>query len=100
MGISTTWSTAKAHSPRPGALLPGRVLPGPVHVRVPQRDVALAVEPGVRGQVLLGRELGDAVGRDRLELRRFGGGPVTLAVDRSPSGGEDDLRAVLPCGLE
>ena len=77
------------------------VLARPVHVAVAQRDVARAVQPVVGGQVLLGRQLGGAVRRDRPPLRAsLGRRRRALAVDRAARGAEDDLRLLRARGLE
>jgi hypothetical protein len=79
---------------------PVRILARAVDVAVAERDVAGLVEAVVRRQVLLGAELGGAVGRQRTPRGVLVCRSVALAVDRSPGRGEGDLRAVAAGGLE
>jgi hypothetical protein len=69
-----------------------RVLPRPVDVPVPERDVPRAVKAVERGQVLLAGELRDPVRRQRPSLGGLRRRPVALAVDRAAGRAEDDLR--------
>src|SRR5438874_11358082 len=85
---------------RDHASLEARLLPRPVDVREPQRDVPGLEEPVPAADVLLTCELRDAVRRDRdprCILRRRA---VAFAVDRPAGRAEDDVRAVRPRRLE
>ena len=76
---------------RDDASFEARVLPGPVDVREPQRDVGGAVDAVPAREVLLAALLGDPVGRERQERRVLAGRPVALAVAGAAGGREDDL---------
>ena len=90
-----------AEEDRHHARLPVRVLARPVDVPVAERDVGRLVEPVVRAQVLLPRELRRPVRRERREGRRLGrGAGVALPVDRAAGGAEDHLRAVPAGGVQ
>src|SRR5947209_18420125 len=82
------------------AALEVRRLSGPVDVGEAQRDVAGPVETVPAGEVLLGGELRDAVGRHGTSRRVLARGPVALAVDRAAGGAEHDLGAVRAGRLE
>ena len=74
-----------------------RVLARAVDVAVAQRDGRQPVQAGEQRAVVLGAELGQAVGRpgrDRVVLR--GGEDLALAVDRAAGGGVDQRRTPRP----
>ena len=62
--------------------------------------MAAPVEAVPGAQVLLGRELRGAVGRERPALVVLARRAVALAVDRAAGGAEDELRTVRAGGLE
>jgi hypothetical protein len=77
-----------------------RILARPEDVPVAERGVLAAVQAVVGREVLLGGELGDAVGRERASCRRLGRWLLALAVDCAPRGGEDDADTVLAGRLQ
>ena len=85
---------------RDDAALELRQLARPVDVREAERDVTRPVQAVPGREVLLGRELRGAVGRERPPLVVLPRGALALAVDRAAGGAEDQLRAVRARRLE